>query len=388
MGLSVFNGQVDLAAEAVQSVVVDGIVFNRSLTNQAVANVNNLISEIGSLLEGIANVPTVSVDFGLVTAVVDPFTPLTLPIKPIITASYPTLNALLDVTPNFPIQTEYVTALLTKLQDKLYDLIDNPRQTGLNPVIEQQIWDRGRERTNAASQGLVTQITRMFARSGWTMPTGDQAERIFQAQESAVEQDVTESRTIAVAQADLEQKNFQFSITQANALEAILTQLFTALQQRLVDSEKARLESLNQINKISSEVYKTQVEAVSKEIESITTVYKTDADAYKASAEAEEARINAQVAVQKNQLDYVSKKADISIEILKSNVATFLSQKELIIGTLRTIAQVESQLVASLGSAINYSAGINSGHSSSVTASSSISDSTSVSTSDITTHSG
>jgi len=140
-------------------------------------------------------------------------------------------------------EQDYQSMLMDSLNDKLLSLVLNTQQTGLSPAIEQQIWDRGRERTAAVTQGAIDNIDRMFARSGWSIPQGDQARSIYRAQEQQTAEDIAESRSIAIAQADLEQKNFQFALSQALTLETQLLNLHNSTQQRAFDAAKYLIEA-------------------------------------------------------------------------------------------------------------------------------------------------
>ena len=361
--------------------VSNGILLNQGLQHQAFTELSSKISDINAMLGTLGQAPTVSVQLGTLSSTVDPFINPVLPTTLSVTPSFPTAGVLLDVIPNFKTETGYFSNLLTELSGKLSDLILNKYQTGLDPVIEQQLWDRARERTAATSQGLIDNIGRQYQRSGWDMPTGDEIAKVLEAREHQVIQDITESRSIAVAQADLEQKNFQFSVTQAIALESKLMELYNALEQRMLEEEKTRIESLNEINKIGTEVYKARNEAESVRVNAILQFNKIGAELYETQSNAQKARIDAQVAVRNSDLAYLSKVADINIEDIKANVATFLANKELALGVLKTLAQVYSQLVASFGSAVNYSAGVSSSKSNSASNSYSASDSVSTSTS-------
>jgi len=367
----------------VENSVTGGIRLNQDRSQQAVNEVHDLINQISGVLSTVGDVPLLSVELGLLSSVVDSFNLPAPPIAPIIDTTFPLPNAILEVTPNFLTETPYLSAMLTQLDSTLMDLVTNIRQSGLNPVIEQQLWDRGREKTSRTAQGIIDGVTRSWARSGWAMPQGDQAEALEHARELQAEQDITESRSIAVAQADLEQKNLQFSLTQAITLQGIMTQLYNALQDRLITAEKERINALLQTNQIGTEVYKTQILAVTSRIEGLVKLYTGNAEVYTSEAKALGERANVQVAIQKNELEYVEKKAEISIEVNKTNLATFLGQKELVLGVLKTIVQTQSQLAAAFGSAVNYSAGI----SASESHSDSNSNSFSVSISDSTTHS-
>ena len=358
-----------------------GINSSQGYSRLAVTQVNNLVNQIGQMMNTIGDIPMVSANLDSLTSTVSSFDLPDTPIAPVITTEFPTANTLLTVTPNFPTQSAYADPLLVLLEATLANLVANTRQTGLSAGVEQQIWDKSRERTAATAKGAVDFIVRQYARSGWDLPQGDEVERTYQAMEDMVSANITESRSIAVAQGDLEQKNFQFSFTQAIELQKLLGSLFNSLQERLVTAEKARIDALLQTNKIGTEVYKTSIEAVTAEITALVTLYTGNATVYAAEARALSERTTAQVAIQENEINYLTKKAELSIEVTKANVATFLSQKELILGTMKTVAQVEAQLAAAFGSAVNYSAGISANQSDSTSTSDSTSQVNSLSSS-------
>lgn len=188
-------------------------------------------------------------------------------------------------------EQDYQSALQGALKTKLLSLVLNERQTGLSPAIEQQLWDRAREKSLATAQGLIDSIGRQYSRSGWEMPTGDEAERVFEAMEAQVDADITESRNIAVTQADLEQKNFQFAFTQAIALEGQLLTYHNQVQQRAFEAARYIVESAIQLYNLKvsyfnanvqlytamSQVYRDKVQAELSKIE----VYKAQLEGQK-----------------------------------------------------------------------------------------------------------
>lgn len=372
------------------ALVQQGIVSSQGFSVSAVTQVNALVTQIGSMLNTIGSIPLVDANLGSLTNTVSSFDLPNLPLEPAIDTTFPTASPLLTVVPNFPSQVGYSDSLVTQLSSVLADLVANTRQTGLSAGVEQQIWDKTRERTTATAQGSIDFITRQFSRAGWNIPQGDQIERTYQAMEDKVSADITESRSTAIAQAELEQKNYQFTFTQAVDLQKLLASVFTSLQERLVTTEKERINALLETNKISTEVYKTSIDAVTSEVQSLVALYTGRATVYSAEARALSERTTAQVAIQENEINYLSKKADLAISVTKANAATFLTQKELVLGTLKTVAQVEAQLAASFGSAVSYSAGIsgNTSSSDSRSTSTSTSQSNSNSTSEVHTTSG
>jgi len=361
--------------------VADGIAQNRGLQNTAFADLTSKIEAVTAALSGLGSAPMSAITLPTLASHIDPFSDPAVPSQLTVTPVFPDANAILAVNPNFGTEPGYMSFLLDDLKTTLSDLVLGTKFTGTDPAVLQQLWDQGRERTARVTQGKIDDIVRITARSGWNVATGDEQEEIFRAMDAQVAQDISESRTISVAEADLQQKNFQFSITQAIALESMLSNLYDALEKRLLEAEKTRIESLNEINKISTEVYKSRIDAESTRVQAVLQYNKINAEVYTAEVQAEVAKIGAQVAVQTAELTYEGKKADINIAVVNANTATFLAQKELAIGTLRTLAQVYSQLVASFGSAVNYGANVSGSSSTSDSISYSASDSHSVSVS-------
>lgn len=451
---------------------------------------------------------------------------LTLPTAPSIID--PVFNGILpkqlksapDVSFNF-IDKNYSSTLLTTLINKLEALV-NGMQTGLPPQVEQQIWDRARRRTSITARRLKAQNERYWSASGWDIPGGDLTRKNYEAEQDTVNLDVSESREIAIAQANLEQNNFQFAMNTAVQIEGITIQHFDAAQNRALDAAKyavqaaielyglvvsefnanvqayvahaevfqkeieillARIslfkeqleaqkiigelnnqdienyreqinallaifelykseleavriqlagdeltikqfESLirgfeseiraktleyeglklenesekiradvfatrhnayeSQVNaftsliegrktakdseievnqrvplevfKQKSETLRTLVQAESERLKALNDTYKTDSDVYESATRAESARVDGEVRVQEQEIRYLIAESQVQIESLKANIASMLSQTELMLKAAEEGARVSSQLVAAALSTVNLSA--------------------------------
>ncbi len=193
----------------------------------------------------------------------------------------------------------YESTLLSELNNKLIEHVQGLNPTGLSPEIEQQIWDRARERTTAATQGAIIQVSRSSAAAGWDQPVGAQYEAEQQARQKAVEEDVAESRNIAIKQAELELQNFQFAFTQGIALEGQMINYTNEVANRRLDVAKYTVQaaiSLYELKvsyfnagvelyKTKSTVYKDQIQSAVAKVE----IYKAELDGQKLISE-----INAQ----------------------------------------------------------------------------------------------
>ena len=176
-------------------------------------------------------------------------------------------------------ENPYSSQLLDDVTGKLIDYVGG-FSTGLSPAVEQQIWDRARARTNETTLRLRDVIERRTSSAGWEQPAGSMAENLLRAEEEAVDKDIEESRSIAIAQADLEQKNFQFAFTSAIQLESKLIDHSDAVSNRALEVSKFTIESALQIYNIKVLRYKTEAD-----------VYKIDADVLNTLTQAEIAKL-------------------------------------------------------------------------------------------------
>lgn len=141
------------------------------------------------------------------------------------------------------IEQGYQTDLLSGMVSKL-ELFVSGFSTGLPEEVEDQIWDRHRRRASISVRRLKTQNERYWGASGWNMPGGEVNRKNYEAEQDAVNVEVEASRDIAIAQADLEQKNFQFAFTTAKELEGLLIQHHDQVQQRALDAAKYAVQAL------------------------------------------------------------------------------------------------------------------------------------------------
>jgi hypothetical protein len=215
---------------------------------------------------------------------------------------------------------EYTSALLTSLSTYLQDAIENGG-TGLNPDVENAIWDRGREREARAQREALDRLEEM-ERLGFALPPGAYLDARLKI---ITETDYAQrglSREIMIAQAELEQKNVQQALQVATTLEGQLINYSNAVEQRLFESTKYATEA-------GIAIYNAQVQA-----------YAAYLDAYKTKVQIYEAQVRAEIA------NVEAYKAQIDAERAKAEINTAL------------VAQYEAQVRAALSAVDIYKARI------------------------------
>lgn len=169
-----------------------------------------------------------------------------------------TMQAPPDVSFNF-VETTFSSALCTAAENKLLELIQNLRTTGLSEAVQAQLWAVRRERITSASTGAINDITRISARNGWDVAQGDEIEAIYAAIESATAEAMAESRDIANTQANLEQQNYQFAIQQTLGHINNWMILHNNVQQRAFETAKYAVQAVIDLYGIYATYYNSSV---------------------------------------------------------------------------------------------------------------------------------
>ncbi len=169
--------------------------------------------------------------------------------------------------------------------------------SGFNSNVEQAIYDRGKDRELKDNVLAIEHINEVEAAQGWSRPNGSKLAAMQNAIQQTQQRNAELSREIMIKQAELEQSNMRFSISQAIQLETSLLGLHQQ-QARLVFEQARYVQDLLQ------EVYRLQV-----------LDFQTKTSAYTAYATAFEARVRgqlSQVEVFKAQIEGEKAKADVN----------------------------------------------------------------------------
>lgn len=87
--------------------------------------------------------------------------------------------------------------------------------TGINPAVEDQIWQRDRDRVIADGLRAESQAQNEFAMRGFSLPVGALASRLQQIRFEQLSKTQEQSRDVAIKQADIEIENIRFAVDQA-----------------------------------------------------------------------------------------------------------------------------------------------------------------------------
>jgi len=198
----------------------------------------------------------------------------------------------------------YTSVFGTRITDTLTTMMDGG--TGLTADVERAIWERARGREDVLAVKALREADSEWASRGYTMPPGELRAAVVATLDASNAKVSTLGRDIAIAQADLEQKNRQFAVEKGIAYEGLLINIFIAVTDRSFQLAKFAVESQIQIfnAQIAAsnveqtiygqriEVYKVGLQYALAQIES----FKAQIDAQRLIAEVDNQLIAAYVA--------------------------------------------------------------------------------------------
>lgn len=213
------------------------------------------------------------------------------------TLDLPTFDVALPAVPMAPdvgsfafVEERYASALLDDLRARLLEWVDGAA-TGLDPAVERAIWTRAREREADANQRKLRELSRDFARRGFTKPQGALSVALSDALQEIQHRDADLSREIMVKQAELEQSNRHFAFEQAWQVESGLIQYANQIAQRAFEAARFALQIALEVFQAQAAQYEAQIKGVALQV-----------DVFKARLQAELAKLDifrAQIEAQK-----------------------------------------------------------------------------------------
>ena len=261
----------------------------------------------------------------------------------------PTLSLAAPTPYSYVAGPEYASALLDNLRATLNARIAGG--TGLNPAVEQAIWDRARSRETQVGLANEAEIMRASEAFGFPLPTGVLAVQLREAQQSYYDKLSTLSRDVAIKQAEMEQENLKTTISQSMELEGKLVDYSYKMEELTFQTAKTYADNAIQAYNAGVEGYKA-----------LLSGYQTYAAAYKTIIDSELAKVE----VYKAELSGEQTKAQINLALVqqyKSQIEAGMAQVEIYkaqVGGAQTLIQLEQAKIGAAGEQIRaYVATVN-----------------------------
>ena len=288
----------------------------------------------------------------LLTISVTPFSGLNMPT---LTADEPVLSLVEPSIREYTPGAAYTSALLTTLKTKLQDWIENGG-SGIDPAVENALWDRGREREARAAREAILKLEQMEA-LGYALPPGNYMDQRLKIITESEANDRGLSREVMIKAAELEQENLKVSLQAAQNLEGTLINYSNQVEERLFNATRYATEAGVSIYnaKVQAfgalvDVYRSKIQAYEAQIRAETA----KVDAYRAQMEAERAKADVNQAL----VTQYKTQADVAlsaIEIYRARIAGIQAKADI----EKTKVEIFGEQVRAYGAKVNaYTAGV------------------------------
>ncbi len=223
--------------------------------------------------------------------------------------------------------------------------------TGFRPEVEDAIWNRAADKTNAEFLRLRDTAYADAARRGFTLPSGAVHSSVMQARQAAADANARAAMDIAIKQAEIEQANLQFAVTQSVNLRQVALQSTQAWAGSLVQLNAQALQFAQGILQAAIALYDLRVKIVQARVQ----IYQAEAEVY-------QYRLKAVLAVYDiYQAQIEGLKAQVSVDAAKvqafsaqaSAYGALANAYKAVIDGVATKAQIEKLKVESFGAEVN-----------------------------------
>lgn len=148
--------------------------------------------------------------------------------------------------------------------------------TGLNADVEDAIYSRAREKMDVEAKRVQDAAYADAAARGFTLPTGALYSALARARQEAANNNAKSATDIAVAQAEMEQKNLQFAVTTSAALRKSMLDSTMSYMQSFVSLNGQALQFAKHMMDADIEVYNTAVKVFTLRLDQ----YKAESSVY------------------------------------------------------------------------------------------------------------
>jgi len=189
-------------------------------------------------------------------------------------------------------------AMLQQALDRLWDNVTGGG-TGIPAEAERAIWERGREREDLAFERARNEIIDAWSARGMRLPNGMLASMLLELDRERYTKEVDRSREIMYRQAELEQKNIQFSYDKIAQIE-------------------------DSVMRYTAEAFVAKVRAYTAKVEAEVSKVRADVERSRLYLDADKANVTNYLEYLRQQLDVFTRLAAIAADAM-NNSARFYS---------------------------------------------------------------
>ncbi len=212
----------------------------------------------------------------------------------------------------------YTSELWLAVYNKVLNDIQNGG-TGLEPAVEQAIYDRAIERQRKVNDDQYIKLMAAVGANGFDMPPGALNGVQQTIADELLRQAVEINEKIFINQAELAQKNTHFMVERAGAMEGILREFHNNRENRSLEAKKAAAELVVQVYSEDIKAYISKWEGQKLKLQASTALIDSVLKENSFIIEGFKAKMEGVVA----QIDGVAKQTTAMVEGYKGEVAGY-----------------------------------------------------------------
>jgi hypothetical protein len=164
--------------------------------------------------------------------------------------------------------------------------------SGVNPLVEEAVMARGRDREDRQVAQSEQQAEEEWANRGYTAPPGLLVQRIDQIREEGLVKKLGLNRELVIKTHDDELANLRFAVQQGIAAEQLYVQMHLAAVERLFEVQRLAIQWAIDLYNTAVEIFNARM----REVQIRAQVYETQVRGELAKVEAYKAQVDAELA--------------------------------------------------------------------------------------------
>lgn len=242
---------------------------------------------------------------------------------------------------------KYTSQLLTNLQATINARLNG--YSGTTPAVEQQVWDRGRDRETQSALAREADANRLAEGLGFPLPSGVLVGMRADSRRQYRDELATLARDVTVKKVELQQANVKEAIQAALALEGQLIDYSFKIESLVFEAAKALADNEIAAYNAATEHYKALLAGYDSYARAYDTLIKAElskVEVYKALIDAEKSKADMNIAlVQQYKAEIEGVMANV--EIFKAQVQAAETLVELERTRIQTAGEQIRAIVAS-----------------------------------------
>jgi hypothetical protein len=164
--------------------------------------------------------------------------------------------------------------------------------SGVNPLVEEAVMARGRDREDRQVAQAEQQAEEEWANRGYTAPPGLLVQRVDQIREEGLIKKLGLNRELVIKTHDDELANLRFAVQQGIAAEQLYVQMHLAAVERLFEVQRLAIQWAIDLYNTAVEIFNARM----REVQIRAQVYETQVRGELAKVEAYKAQVDAELA--------------------------------------------------------------------------------------------